>query len=201
MHLIVYFDYTCPYSYQAAVWLPRVTAVQHDFTIEWRPFVVKEANRTADEGAPLWEQEAAVHTRTGLAFLAGEAAARQGGDAADRFRFLLQAAFHVHHLDIRQPGVLEGFAREARLDMARFESDRHDATLLSEVGCSHRDAVERYGVFGTPTLVFPNGRAAYTKLADAPQETASSHLFEHLRELVEQHHVLQEVKLTQPEGA
>jgi 2-hydroxychromene-2-carboxylate isomerase len=201
MHLIVYFDYTCPYSYHAAVWLPRVTAVEHDLTIEWRPFVVKEVNRPEGEGAPLWEQEAAVHTRTGLAFLAGEAAARQGGDAADRFRSLLQAAFHAQHLDIREPGVLEGLAHEARLDVARFEGDRRNTRLLSEVGRSHRDAVASYGVFGTPTLVFPNGRAAYTKLADAPLETAAPHLFEHLRELVGQHHVLQEIKLTQPEGA
>jgi predicted DsbA family dithiol-disulfide isomerase len=102
---------------------------------------VKEVNRTEGEGAPLWEQEAAVHTRTGLAFLAGQAAARQGGDAADRFRFLLQAAFHTQHLDIREPGVLEDLAREARLDVARFEGDRRDTRLLPEVGRSHRDAV------------------------------------------------------------
>ena len=112
-----------------------------------------------------------MHTRTGLAFLAGEAAARQGGDAADRFRSLLQAAFHAQHLDIREPGVVEGLAHEARLDVARFEGDRRNTRLLSEVGRSHRDAVASYGVFGTPTLVFPHGRAAYTKLADAPLET------------------------------
>ncbi|MDP9370451.1 MAG: DsbA family protein [Chloroflexota bacterium] len=201
MHLIVYFDYTCPYSYAAAVWLRQVSAVKHDPAIAWRPFVVKEVNRAAGEGPPFWEQEAAVHMRTGFAFLAGQAAARQGGDAADRFRFLLQTAFHTRHLDIREPGVLEELAREAGLDVARFEADRQDTTLLAEVGRSHLEAVARYGVFGTPTLVFSNGCAVYLKLAEPPSETSAPQVFALLRELVEQHPIVQEIKLTRQEGA
>lgn len=200
MQLIVYFDYTCPYSYAAAVWLQQVATVQHDLEIEWRPFVLNEVNRASEEHTPFWDQEAALHTRTGLAFQAGQAAVRQGDDVAERFRFLLQEAFD-RHLDIRETGTLESLAREARLDLDRFAEDRHDRTLLSEVGRSHQEAVAQYGVFGTPTLVFPDGCAVYLKLAEPPPDTTAHRIFEQLRELVEQHPAVQEIKLTRPEEA
>lgn len=195
MHLIVYFDYTCPYSYTAARWLQQVEATEPDVTSEWRHFILKEANRSPDEGVPFWEQEGARQTRTGLAFIAGQAAARQGQDAFARFRLLLQEAFQVRHLDIRRPGVLESLAEEAGLDVARFETDRQDPGLLAEAGTSHLHAVERYQMFGTPTLVFPNHRAAYLKLTEPPSETMAMEVFEPLRRLVEQHQV-EEIKFT-----
>lgn len=52
MQLIVYFDYTCPYSYAAAVWLQQVATVQHGLEIEWRPFVLNEVNRASEEHTP-----------------------------------------------------------------------------------------------------------------------------------------------------
>jgi predicted DsbA family dithiol-disulfide isomerase len=201
MHLLVYFDYTCPYSYAAAVWLQHLESTEHEVTIDWRPFIVKEVNRPPGEDEPFWEQEGAPQTRTGLAFLAGQAAARQGADASGRFRLLLQEAFHLRHLDISRPGVLTSLADEAGLDVARFEADRHIPDLLGEVGVSHQEAVARDGVFGTPTLVFSNGCAVYLKLAEAPIETEAPRVFALLRELVEQHPIVHEIKLTRPEGA
>ncbi len=199
MHLVVYFDYTCPYSFAAAAWLRQVEAREPDIATEWRPFVVREVNRAPGEGVPFWEQEGVIQTRTGLAFAARQAAVRQGTAADNRFRFLLQEAFHVRHMDIRQPGVLAALASEAGLDVARFEEDRRDPSLLGEVGRSHREAVERYGVFGTPTFVFPDGCAAYLKLARPPADPDAGRIFALLRELVEQHGVVQEVKLTRQE--
>ena len=201
MHLIVYFDYTCPYSYVAAVWLRHSQATEHEITTEWRPFVVKEVNRPPGEDAPFWEHEAAPQTRTGLAFIAGQAALRQRPDAADRFRLLLQEAFHVRHLDVRRAGVLEALAHEAGLDVTRFNADRRDPDIFQEVGHSHREAFERYAVFGTPTLVFPNGCAMYLKLAEPPTKTEAPRVFTLLRELVEQHQIVQEIKFTRQEGA
>lgn len=200
MHLIVYFDYTCPYSYTAARWLQQIEATEPDVTSEWRHFILKEANRSPDEGLPFWEQEGARQTRTGLAFIAGQAAERQGQDAFARFRPLLQEAFQVRHVDIRRPRVLESLAREARLDVARFETDRQDSGLLAEAGTHHQEAVERYHIFGTPTLVFPNDRAVYLKLMGPRSETMAREVFEPLRKLVEQHQV-EEIKFTGQGGA
>lgn len=196
MRLIVYFDYTCAYSYAAAVWLRQVVVVERDLTVEWQPFVLKETNRPSEEGVPFWKQPSVTRTRTALAFVAGQAAARQDSDAYDRFRFALQSAFHDQPCDIREPGVLETMARQAGLDGARFDADLKEPGLLEEVGRSHRHAVEQYAVFGTPTLVFPNGCAVYLKLAPPPTDDEAARVFELLREINERHSAIQEIKLT-----
>jgi predicted DsbA family dithiol-disulfide isomerase len=199
MHLIVYFDYTCPYSYAAALWLQRVQGREPDLTTEWRPFLVKEINRAPGESVPFWEQEGVTRTRTAQAFIAGQAATRQGPAAYDRFRLALQAAFHAPPRDICQPGVLEALAAEAGLDVARFNADRQDPDLLRETGRSHQEAVQRYADFGTPTLVFPTGCAVYLKLARPPEGTEAERVFVLLRELVVEHPAVQEIKLTRQE--
>ena len=78
MRLIVYFDYTCPYSYAAALWLRQVQALNPGIMTVWQPFILKEVNREPEEGAPFWDQQGVAHTRTAQAFIAGQAAARQG---------------------------------------------------------------------------------------------------------------------------
>lgn len=199
MQLIIYFDYTCPYSYNAAIWLREVAAGEPALMAEWRPFVLKEVNRAPGEGQPFWEQAGVARTRTGLAFIAGQAAARQGAAAYEPFRFALQAAFHVQHQDIRRPDVLRMIASGAGLDVQRFDADLREPGLLQEVGRSHQQAVERYAVFGTPTLVFPNGCAVYVKLAAPLTGAEAPRVFTVLRELVEQHPAVQEIKLTRQE--
>jgi len=196
MRLIVYFDYTCAYSYAAAVWLRQVAAHERDLAVEWRAFVLKETNRPPGEGLPFWKQLGVMRTRTAVAFMAGQAAAKQDADAYDRFRFALQTAFHVEPCDIREPGVLETMASQVGLDVARFGADLEQPGLLEEVGRSHQQAVERYAVFGTPTLVFPNGCAVYLKLAPAPPDGEAARAFALLREINERHAAIQEIKLT-----
>ncbi len=196
VHLIVYFDYTCAYSFAAAVWLRQVVARERDLAIEWRPFVLKETNRPPGEGLPFWEQPGVGRTRTAVAFMAGQAAAQQDAAAYDRFRFALQTAFHGEPRDIRAPDVLPTMASEAGLDVARFAADLEQPGLLADVGRSHQQAVEHYAVFGTPTLVFPNGCAVYLKLAPAPTDGEAARVFELLREINERHPTIQEIKLT-----
>lgn len=199
MRLIVYFDYTCPYSYAAALWLRQVQARDLGITTAWRPFILKEINRQPGEGVPFWDQQGVMRTRTAQAFIAGQAAARQDPVAYDRFRLTLQAAFHDRLRDIRQPGVLEALAAEAGLDVPRFTTDRQDPGLLREAGRSHQEAVARYAAFGTPTLVFPNERAVYLKLAPAPESAEAERVFVLLRELITAHPAVQEIKLTRQE--
>jgi len=196
MQLIIYFDYTCAYSYTAALWLREVGALAPDLRTEWRPFVLKETNRPPGEGLPFWKQPGVMRTRTALAFVAGQAAARQDPNAYARFRFALQSAFHAQPRDIREPAILASLASEAGLDVARFRAELEQPGLLEEVGQSHQDAVDRYAVFGTPTLVFPNGCAVYLKLAPAPTGDEAAQVFALLREINEQHPAIQEIKLT-----
>lgn len=99
MRLTVYFDSTCPYSFAAAVWLRQLEQVKSDLTVEWRSFLLREANRPAGEGVPVWEDTRVTPARTGLAFIGRRSAARHAPIAADTFRLVLQSALQIEHPD------------------------------------------------------------------------------------------------------
>lgn len=194
-HIVVYFDYTCSYSYTVGRWLRQVETLGTEVTSQWRPFVLDEANREPEAVGPFWEQPAARQSVAGAAFVAGQAAAQQGEDLYEHFRFLLQAAIHDGRLDPRQSTVLAKLAATAHLDLDRFEQDRRRPECFQEVARSHHEAIARHGVFGTPTLVFPNDHAFYLKLAKAPPGDDGPWLLELLSELAERQTVVEEFKL------
>lgn len=88
-------------------------------------------------------------------------------------------------------------ATAAELDIAQFERD-FDAATLDAVGRDHEAGVERYGVFGTPTLVFPNGRAAYVRLRPLPPESEMTMVWERLQDLIAERPYILEVKRPVP---
>ena len=63
---------------------------------------------------------------------------------------------------------LLAIARAAGLDTVRFESEREQARWLEAVAGDYREAVARWGVFGTPTLIFQDELGAYLKFAAVP---------------------------------
>ena len=50
MHVNVFFDYTCPYSYRVLPWIDAVARADRDVAVSWCTFSLKEANR--DQGSP-----------------------------------------------------------------------------------------------------------------------------------------------------
>ena len=53
-----------------------------------------------------------------------------------------------------------------------------DRSLLPAIGADYEEGRDRYGVFGTPTFVFPNGQSAYLKLLPASDPSESLTVFE-----------------------
>ena len=140
----VYIDFLCPWAYRGAMWLADVEKAGR-IRPQFRFFSLSQ-NHDARQGSaepPIWERDPLAK---GLpAFLAATAARAQGAQAGDRFRLGLAA-------------------ERAGLDVAQFERDveRSDfATLAGE----HAEAVRR-GVFGVPTLVWPEGRSYYLKITE-----------------------------------
>jgi predicted DsbA family dithiol-disulfide isomerase len=115
-----------------------------------------------------------------LAFKAAEAARRQ--DRFDAFHGALLGARHQHRLDIDDIDVVEQVAEDAGLEVGRFRRDIADPGILEALERDHVHAVDTYGVFGTPTFVFPNGASAYIRLAEAPSGGGAGavHLFDSL---------------------
>ena len=194
--LTVYFDFLCPWAYRAAMWLEHVEKSGRIHP-SWRFFSLVENHRRREglERVPVWEQK---RTAKGLpAFAAAAAARRQGEDAFNRFRVALQKARHEDQLPVDDPSTHQLAAQRARLDVAAFERDVQSAGL-DELVTDHEDAVRR-GVFGVPTLVWPEGRSYYVKITDlVPAERAVA-LYDAI-EAVHRFGELVEIKTPESEG-
>jgi predicted DsbA family dithiol-disulfide isomerase len=166
----VYIDFLCPWAYRGSMWLADVEKAGR-IRPTYRFFSLSQ-NHEAHEGAaapPIWERNPRAK---GLpAFLAATAARSQGEAAGDRFRLALQRARHEEQLPVDQLTTHRLVAERAGLDIARFEKDLKDADFTT-LAKEHAEAVHR-GVFGVPTLVWPEGRSYYLKITDLiPAERA-----------------------------
>lgn len=165
----VYFDYACPYVGAASDWLRMVQdQLGDELHVSWRFFPLEQVNSENGPDWKLWEQPDEYRSRGLLAFRGAAAARQQGEEAFLRYH---HALLHLKNAESREHGkratVLEA-AASADLDVARFEADLDDRSLLASIGEDFEHARDQYRVFGTPTFVFPNGATAYLKMLPAP---------------------------------
>jgi predicted DsbA family dithiol-disulfide isomerase len=178
MELDVYYDYLCPFVYRTSVLLQNVVdSGERSIHIRWRYFSLSQVN-SKDDGWTIWDAPDAEPSKGRMAFKAAEAARRQEG--FDRFHMPLLRARHVDRADIDDVAVLERIAEESGLDLDLFRRDLADQTILTALERDHREAVTEHGVFGTPTLVFGGGPAAYVRLSEAPAAADSVEIFDRL---------------------
>jgi len=168
----VYIDFLCPWAYRGSMWLADVEKAGR-IRPTYRFFSLSQ-NHQARDGAPappIWERD--LKAKGLPAFLAATAARSQDGAAADRFRLALQRARHEDQLPVDEATTHRLAAERAGLDLPRFEMDLKaaDSTTLA---AEHSEAVRR-GVFGVPTLVWPEGRSYYLKITDliAPERAVA----------------------------
>ena len=159
----VYIDFLCPWAYRGAMWLADVEKAGR-IRPHFRFFSLSQ-NHDARQGSSepaVWERN--PHAKGLPAFLAATAARAQGVEAGERFRLGLQRARHEDHLPVDERTTHRLVAERSGLDVARFEQDvdQSDFTTLAR---EHAEAVQR-GVFGVPTLVWPEGRSYYLKITD-----------------------------------
>jgi predicted DsbA family dithiol-disulfide isomerase len=176
IELEVFYDYFCPFVYRASVMLQNVGRTRN-LKVAWRYFSLTQVN-SKDEVWTVWDAPATENVRGRLAFKAAEAARRQG--RFEDFNMPLLEARHRDRLDIDQLEVVERVAVDAGLDLERFRKDISDPGILASLARDHQEAVKKHGVFGTPTLVFPDGASAYVRLAEAPEGAAAQRIFDHL---------------------
>lgn len=164
---------------------------------QWRGFLLEQANNKQGPDWKLWEQPFDYPSRSLPALKAAEASRRQGSDAFDRFHLALLKARHEDKKNITDISVLTEVARSSGLDPDKMHRDAKDEELLQKIVSDHTEAVEKFGVFGTPTFVFPNGSAAFLKLLRPPDEDASG-LLDLLSELMGNRAYVGEIKRPQP---
>ena len=173
----VYFDYLCPYVYRLAELLDAVRASGRDLDVGWRYFSLTQVN-SKDDGWTVWGASASDAVRGRLAFKAAEAARRQER-FADLHPALLDAR-HRDYLDLDDVDVVARVAESAGLDLERFRADMADQSILDGLARDHRHGVNELGVFGTPTLVFADGTAAYVRLRERVSDDGALDVFDRL---------------------
>ncbi|GAC1675096.1 MAG: DsbA family protein [Candidatus Dormibacteraceae bacterium] len=171
-----FYDYMCPFVYRASALLQNVGRPSSPrVKVTWRYFSLTQVN-SKDDGWTVWDAPASEAVRGRLAFKAAEAARRQA--RFDDFHMPLLEARHRDRLDIDHIEVVERVAVDCGLDLERFRKDLADPRILESLKRDHTQAIGEHGVFGTPTLVFPDGAAAYLRLAEVPDPADSSRVFE-----------------------
>jgi protein-disulfide isomerase len=153
--MLVFFDYTCPYSRRLSELLDVVEAPE----VRWGPFVLAEQNRD-DQGPPVWQRPDALSRPALLALALHETVITQQGDI-NRFRRTVFAAFGERRVE---PDELYAAARAAGVEADEGTVRRK----LTAVGASH-EMGRAAGVFGTPTVVTDGGCLGYLKLTGLPE--------------------------------
>jgi predicted DsbA family dithiol-disulfide isomerase len=194
--LTVYFDFLCPWAYRGAIWLDEVEKADR-IRPKWRFFSLMQNHATREGGhaEPVWKRDPKAK---GLpAFLAATAAREQGEVAASRFRLALQRARHEDGLGVDAAATHRTVAERAGLDIARWERDLR-TTTFDALAAEHAAAV-RGGVFGVPTLVWPEGRSYYMKITDLVPAERAVGLYEAV-ETVHRFGEIIEIKTPESEG-
>lgn len=163
-------------------------------SINWKCFPLEQVNSKEGPDWHIWEQPDSYSSRGILALRAGEAARRQGDEAFERNHMGLLKARHVDRKKINERPLLVQVAKEAGLDLGRFERDLDDRELLKKVGADYTEARKKYGVFGTPTLVFESGAAAFLKMMPPPSSDEAVPVFDSLYKLMVHQTFIHEVK-------
>ncbi len=161
--------------------------------INWRYFSLEQANNQEGAEWKLWEQPEDYASRGLGAFQAAEAARQQGETTFTAFHFALLRARHEERRDIADKSTLIQIAESAGLEMTRFQKDFGNRQLLARLIEDHTRAVETFGAFGTPTLVFPENQAIFLKMSPPPPEESLA-MFSELSHLVANRRYIQEIK-------
>ena len=162
--------------------------------INWKYFSLEQVNSQQAPEWKIWEQPADYPSRGLRAFWAAEAARHQGEAIFNSFHIALLKARHEKYLDIADISTLLEVAESAGAEIARFQKDLGNRQLLSTLADDHTFAVETLGIFGTPTIVFPEKRAVFLKMSTPPPRRECFSVFTELRHLAQRRGYIQEIK-------
>jgi 2-hydroxychromene-2-carboxylate isomerase len=155
-HIAFYFDPMCPWAYQTSVWIRRVRAAV-GLDIEWRFFSLEEVNRPEGKRHP-WERPLAYGWTP---MRVGAWLRRTDMAACDRWYEVTGRALHVEGRRFYDPAVARELLSSIDVSPDVWDLALADETTHDEVRADHQEAVERYGGFGVPIIVFPNDRAVF----------------------------------------
>lgn len=167
-----------------------------EIEINWKCFSLEQANSSKGPDFKLWEHPE-IPSRTLRAMQAAKCAQLQGNDLFDTFHLLLYEAFHREKKNVDSEDVLKVIAQEAQLDIKKFLEDLRSDSSGQLVGKDHLEAVERYQIFGVPTLVFDQRWPFFLKLGSLPDSVEEKvQMFKKIQEMIISQPYILELKRT-----
>lgn len=194
----VYFygDYVCPFSYVADARLRRLREPEPDLRIHWRPLsihpavpsdglpveqlgyapgdwdrVAREVRQQAEEeGIPVEVPDFVANSHEALQ--AAEFAKDVGADAFRETHRALFRAYMVEGRNLGRRDVLLEVCEGAGLDREALEAALEDDRYAGELQRVDREA-ERYGIEGTPTLLFGRHKLVGAAPPDVMRDAAA----------------------------
>lgn len=152
--ITVWYDYTCGDSFQMKMLLDRLGQ-----RARWRTVSLKELRRHDDEPT-LFSPDA-----ESISILALEVAHAVRHHDFKRFHDELFSAFHERGAKIVSDDIL-AIAADSGLDSTEFVNNR--PAWLEQLTAEHSEAVEKWGVFGTPTLLVDGSAPVYVEVSEVP---------------------------------
>lgn len=160
MRLTIYFDFVCPFTNRLHSFLELVKE-EKDLTIEWKPFVLGEQNRSSEQ--PLWEQDA-IAEHAEVMSLAGLEAAKDQEKDVDTY---VNEMFMLWHIG-ETPDI--DAVRELHKKYGLQNIDEY----IDSVIVSHGEG-RNLGVFGSPTVIVEKAeKPLFIKLDHVPEEAGKS---------------------------
>ncbi len=169
-----FFDPMCPYAYQTSVWI-RDVRCRRELDITWRFFSLEEVNRPQGKRHP-WERPLAY----GWTPMRVAAWLRRIDMAwCDRWYEVCGRALHVDGRRFYDRAVAMQLLAEIDAPLEAWDEAIADETTHADVLADHREAVDRYGGFGVPIIVFPSGKAMFGPVVcPAPSGPAADDLWD-----------------------
>jgi predicted DsbA family dithiol-disulfide isomerase len=182
--LRVWTDFLCPFARIGAFWLRNVEATGRlGFEIEWRTFSLEQINLPEDgDVEALW---ATADERRGL--LPAAAAKWAEAQGLDVFESVQRAFFDARHVDrkkIGQPEVTAEVLSSVGLDGDAVLAELREGKWLAAARADHEEGAE-LGVFGVPTLVFPDAMPFFVRLMEIPDGDRAVEVFGKVRAMAE----------------
>jgi protein-disulfide isomerase-like protein with CxxC motif len=149
MQFEITFDYLCPFARNAAEGVISGLRDGRDWEVTFRPFSLSQAH--VSEGDP---DVFADPTASGILALHWGVAIRDFDPANFPTAHLaLFAARHDHGLDISEESVLRSVLAGTAVDVDAVAGVVASGTPAETIAGEHREAVERWRVFGVPTFI------------------------------------------------
>jgi predicted DsbA family dithiol-disulfide isomerase len=200
LEITVYFDFLCPYAYQASLWVREMRDIigSDEIRVDWKFFSLEENSWSKErEGWHIWDQKPSGEIRGLLPFLVGAAVHQAAGEEGlDRFYLALGRTLHEEGLPIWERQHLEAALTEIGIDPTIYAEalEGKSQAGYDKIKRDHTQGVEKYGIFGSSSLVFENSKAIYLKVMPRPTGTQAVELFQFAQRIALGLPMIQEIK-------